>query len=190
MGQAVAKLDRMPPERPAEGLLRQFLRIFSMLDRVVQPYFARFGITGSQWGVLRTLQRAEQQGLSGLRLTDLGERLLIRPPSVTGVVDRLERAGLVARGNSTTDLRAKRVGLTAAGRRLVDRVLEGHAERIEELVGGLSVEEQRHLGRLLERFQRHLEHLLGRGVAAETPTGRDGSERKGKRQKARVKSGA
>ena len=63
----------------------------------MQPYFARFGISGAQWGVLRQLHLAEQEGLAGLRQTDLSERLLVRPPSVTGVVDRLERVGYVQR---------------------------------------------------------------------------------------------
>ena len=50
----------------------------------MQPYFARFGITGSQWGILRTLHRAEREGLPSLRVTDLSDRLLVRPPSITG----------------------------------------------------------------------------------------------------------
>ncbi|PWT83061.1 MAG: hypothetical protein C5B58_07105, partial [Acidobacteria bacterium] len=90
--------------RPAEGTFREMIRTWGLLERIMQTYFARFGISGAQWGVLRNLHRAEQEGLGGLRLTDLSERLLVRPPSVTGVVDRLERAGLVVRDGSPTDL--------------------------------------------------------------------------------------
>src|SRR5438309_10975549 len=98
--------------RPPENAFRELIRTFGLVERVMQPYFARFGISGAQWGVLRNLHRAEAEGLARLRLTDLSERLLIRPPSVTGVVDRLERTGLVARESSPDDLRAKQVGLT------------------------------------------------------------------------------
>src|SRR5437588_12552015 len=86
-------------EAPAttEQTCRALLRTLGLLKRVMEPYFARFGISGSQWAVLRTLLRAEAEGRKQLRLTDLGNRLLIRPPSVTGVVDRLQRMGLVAR---------------------------------------------------------------------------------------------
>src|SRR5947208_8724398 len=112
-----AKLKSTPVvSLPAEGAFRELLRVFGLLERVMQTYFAQFGITGSQWGVLRNLHRAEQESGPGLRLTDLSERLTIRPPSVTGVVDRLERAGLVLRDGSRTDLRAKRVKLTSKGR--------------------------------------------------------------------------
>src|SRR6266852_1954160 len=138
--------------RPAEGAFRELLRVLGLLERVMQPYFARFGISGSQWGVLRNLHRAEQEGLPGLRLTDLSERLLIRPPSVTGVVDRLERGGLVVRGSSPTDLRAKRVSLTPQGRRLIDRVLQNHGRQLERVMGGLTGEEQAELHRLLTRL--------------------------------------
>src|SRR5438132_3267939 len=104
---------------PADTAFRELIRTFGLLEQVMNPYFARFGISGAQWGVLRNLHRAEMEGLPGLRLTDLSERLLIRPPSVTGVVDRLERGKLVERSGSPTDLRAKRVSLTPRGRQLV-----------------------------------------------------------------------
>src|SRR5437879_3406808 len=120
---SIKKVLTAPTARPAEGAFRQFIHTLGLIERVMHPYFAQFGISGSQWGVLRTLHRAEEDGLPGLRLTDLSDRLLIRPPSVTGVVDRLERAGLVVRDGSPTDLRAKQVALTPKGRQLVDRIL-------------------------------------------------------------------
>jgi DNA-binding MarR family transcriptional regulator len=139
------------------------LRTIGLLERVMQPHFARFGITGSQWGVLRNLHRAEAEGHPALRLTDLSERLLIRPPSVTGVVDRLERAGLVARGDSPTDLRAKQVALTPRGRQLVERVLAVHGSQIEAVMAGLAPAEQAELHRLLGRLEEHLDELLTGG---------------------------
>src|SRR5271157_2723712 len=101
-----------PKTRPTENAFRELIRTFGLAERVMHPYFARFGISASQWGLLRNLHRAEQEGQPGLRLTELSNRLLVRPPSVTGVVDRLERAGLVVRHESAADLRAKQVGLT------------------------------------------------------------------------------
>jgi DNA-binding MarR family transcriptional regulator len=127
------------------------LRTFGLVERVMQPYFARFGISGSQWGVLRNLRRAELEGLGALRLTDLSERLLIRPPSVTGVVDRLERAGLVSRQGSTTDLRAKHVALTPRGRALLEEVLMVHEAQIDSVMGGLSLAQQAEFHRQLGR---------------------------------------
>src|SRR5262249_8993445 len=149
--------------RPREGAFRELIRTLGLLERVMQSYFARFGLSGSQWGLLRNLRRAEQEGLPGLRLTDLSERLLVRPPSVTGVVDRLERAGLVERSESSTDLRAKHVGLTAEGRQLVGSVLGVPGAPMGAGLGALSLPEQTELHRLLKVLGQHLESMLARG---------------------------
>jgi DNA-binding MarR family transcriptional regulator len=151
--------------RTSEKTFRELIRLFGLLEKVMQPYFARFGISGSQWGVLRNLHRAEAEGLTGLRLTDLGDRLLIRPPSVTGIVDRLERVGLVVRDGAPEDLRAKLVSLTDKGRQLVGQVLAVHGEQIEKVLGCLNPAEQERLYRLLSRVGLRLESLLaGREV--------------------------
>lgn len=147
-------------KHPTEAAFRELIRTLGLLERVMHPYFAQFGISGSQWGVLRMLRRAEEERRTGLRLTDLSDRLLIRPPSVTGVVDRLERAGLVVRDGSPTDARAKVVALTASGRDLVERVLAIHAGQMSKVLGGLSATEQGELERLLKRLGLHLEGLL------------------------------
>jgi DNA-binding MarR family transcriptional regulator len=152
--------------RPAEGTFRELLRVLGLLERVMQRYFAQFGISGSQWGVLRNLHRAEQDGLPGLRLTDLSDRLLIRPPSVTGVVDRLERAGLVVRDGSPLDMRVKQVALTAKGRELVERVLTVHSRQIDTVLGVLNPSEQTELHRLLSMLEQHLEVVLQQGAIA------------------------
>ncbi len=153
--------SKTPVARPQEEAFRGLIRAFGLLARVMEPYFARFGISGAQWGVLRTLDRAEREGQAGLRLTDLGNRLLIRPPTVTGVVDRLERAGHVARSGVADDLRARQVSLTAKGRQLVRDVLEVHAGQIDRVMGGLAEKEQRELHRLLEKLGEHLAGLAG-----------------------------
>jgi DNA-binding MarR family transcriptional regulator len=143
--------------------LREFIRVEGLVERVMQHYFARFGISGSQWGLLRTLHRAEEDGQSRLRLTDLSDRLLIRPPSVTGAVDRLERAGLVLRDHATVDQRSKLVSLTPKGRQLIQRILAVHEQQIAKVLGGLTKKEQAEFHRLLRRLGQHLEGLVTRG---------------------------
>jgi DNA-binding MarR family transcriptional regulator len=140
----------------AERSFRQLIRAFGQVERVMQPYFARFGISGAQWGVLRNLHRAEQEGQPGLRLTDLSRRMLIRPPSVTGIADRLERIGLIIRRASATDGRSKQVALTEKGRHLVEQVLTVHPTQIARVMGGLTTDEQELLDRLLIRLSDHI----------------------------------
>ena len=150
-------------EKPTESAFRAILRTCGLFRHAMEPYFARFGISGSQWGVLRVLHRAQADGLPGLRLTDVSERLLIRPPSVTGVVDRLQRLELVARSTLPSDQRARCISLTPTGRHLVERILESHGAQIDAVLAGLSLSEQRELHRLLDRLALHLETIVERG---------------------------
>jgi DNA-binding MarR family transcriptional regulator len=133
----------------------------------MQPYFNQFGITASQWGVLKVLYRAEQEGLRGLRATDVGERLLIKPPSVTNVLHRLQRMDLVSRDVSRTDLRAKRISLTSSGRGLVERILKHHGSHVDILLGGLTAAEQKHFLSLLSRLEQHLQTVIETNSTAE-----------------------
>jgi DNA-binding MarR family transcriptional regulator len=158
---SVQKLNGAPAG-PTE-CLREFIRVVGLLGRIMEPYFARFGISGSQWGLLRTLHRAAEDGESKLRLTDLSNRLLIRPPSVSGAVDRLERAGLVVRDGSTADHRAKHVALTRAGRALIERILAHHEKQVAVVLGAFSAHEQEQFRKLLARFGAHLEGLQTAG---------------------------
>lgn len=156
------------PPSTTEKAFRALLHTYGLLKRAMEPYFARFGISGSQWGVLRALHRAEQEGAGGLRLTDLGERLLVRPASVTGAIDRIQRMGLVSRSASSTDLRAKVVRLTPAGRSLIERILKGHKARIEAVLAGLNMAEQEALGQLLQRWDAYLESFVLKDESSES----------------------
>ena len=135
------------------------LRSFGQIQRVMGPYFASRGISSSQWAVMRTLHRAKTDGQPALRLTDLSERLLIRPPSVTGVIDRLQRDGLVERETQSEDLRVRCVALTAKGQRLVDSVLMGHPEQVKKVLAGLNESELADLLILHEKMTAHLQRL-------------------------------
>ncbi|MEI7729886.1 MAG: MarR family transcriptional regulator [Verrucomicrobiota bacterium] len=149
-----------PRAAVTEAVFHSFLRSWGLLRQVQDPYFARFGISASQWGILRVLQRAELKGEMELSLKEVASRLFIQPPSVTGVVDRMERLGFVERKPSKTDLRVRHLSLTPHARTLMAKVLEGHAERIQSLMGGLEPHEQETMLGLLQRMEAHLQTLV------------------------------
>lgn len=165
-------------------MLHALLRSYGLIRQIQEPYFTQFGVSGSQWGVLRVLQRAELQGESELPLKTVSERMLIQPPSVTGAVDRLERLGLVRRASSPTDLRVRHLSLTTQGRDLISRVLVGHADRVRSLFAGLRLDEQETILQLLNRLKAHLEVLATSPALPEPAT----KPRRGKPTKARRSS--
>jgi DNA-binding MarR family transcriptional regulator len=142
-----------------EDAFRALIRTHGLIRRVMEPFFVQYGISGSQWGILRVLHRAAEEGESSLRATDLGDRLLIRPPSVSGAVDRLQRSGLVVRVASSSDLRAKNLRLTAQGRKLVQQILDKLSAKVQSVLGKLEPAEQVELHRLLGKLVVHLEPI-------------------------------
>jgi len=156
-----------PPVSPAgefrqDGTFRALIHTFGLLRRVMEPFFAQFGISGSQWGVLRVLHRAEQDRHEWLRLTDLGNRLIVRPPSITGVVDRLQRMGLLERTSLPDDRRAKRVSLTQRGRDKVNEVLAAMPDHTSSIVDVLPPADRERLQSLLETLGTRLQTLADR----------------------------
>lgn len=151
---------RGPPETAYGGVLR----LFGLIQRVMRPYFLQFGLSQSQWAILRVLYRAEEEGRTdGLRLVELGQRLLVQPPSVTTLVRRLEKAGLVCHAAAPHDRRGIQLGLTIHGRELVQRVLLVHRDQIRHVVGGLDDRELALFCSLLERLNNHLATAAARG---------------------------
>ena len=148
---------------PSEDAFRAMLRYFGLLRRTMEPFFAGYGISVSQWGMLRVLLRAHREGHAGLPLMDLGERLLVRPPSVTGVVRRLTTMGLVKAISSTEDHRVRLVSLTAKGKRLVGTVSGAHRERVREIYAALDEQELAGLSGSLGKLCHHMEEI-GRGT--------------------------
>ena len=153
-----------------ELAFRELWRVIGKLKRIAEPHFARFGISPAQWGILRCIQRRELDGSEPPRVTDLCDNLLVKPPSVSALVDRLERMKLVARAPTGDDQRSRRVCLTETGRRLVEQVLVGHGDWIRMLMAGLTIEEQTELLRMLNELGAHLEPLVQRtGAGADDP---------------------
>ena len=86
----------------------------------------------------------------------LAEAEQVRRPTITRLVDGLERRGLVRRVNDRADGRVQLVAATAAGKRLLQK---GRARRVERLTQGvtrLSVDDQRVLARAADLMERSL----------------------------------
>jgi len=96
------------------------------LDAVMPPYrelFARYGLTEQQWRILRVIWTQEK-----VKSIDLSSRTLLAPASLVGIIDRLEKKGLVSRVRSTSDRRAVYIIATAKSRKLESEVSPQVAE--------------------------------------------------------------
>jgi DNA-binding MarR family transcriptional regulator len=88
------------------------------------------------WEDLQTREYAVLYALSsepnGLRITELGEDVLLTQPGMSRLIARMEERGLVERADDDTDRRARRVRLTAKGARVQRRVGANIARRVAE----------------------------------------------------------
>ena len=117
--------------------------------------YAHLDITGPDFDMLATLRRSGRP----YRLTpsELTATMMISSGGVTQRVDRLEQRGLVERTPSPHDRRSTVVGLTPAGRRLIDKALRGHLDTEEELLSPLGARDRAALTTLLRRLLAGLE---------------------------------
>jgi DNA-binding MarR family transcriptional regulator len=154
-------LEQWARERPdldasAMGVVGRINRLASALDPPLQRVFARFGIGRGEFDVIATLRRtgAPHELTPGALL----ESMMVTSGTVTKRVDRLERAGLVARKPDPHDRRGVLVGLTPVGLELVDQAVEEHVANEERLLADLTRAEREQLARLLR--------ILGESVRA------------------------
>ena len=118
--------------------------------RASDEAYREFDISHGDFDVLATLRRSG----APYRLTpsDLTSQMMISSGGVTQRVDRLARLGLVERVPHDTDRRSTTVGLTAAGRTVIDRALPLHVEAERALLHPLTEKEQATLIGLLARL--------------------------------------
>ena len=81
-------------------------------------------------------------------MNELGRHLGLDKSSITGLVSRAQRRGLVTRKVSAIDRRVVQVSITDAGRGLVAAVADRFAERIENLLADLADTDRQELSRL------------------------------------------
>lgn len=122
------------------------------LQRAFNEELAPQGVTWRQCQVLGCL------ALEGpLSQTDLAERMRIEPPTLVGILDRMERDGWIRRDGDKSDRRRKLIHPQPAAKPVWSKIV-ACAKRVRaKATRGLSSQELRHLKRLLNRVQENLQ---------------------------------
>jgi MarR family 2-MHQ and catechol resistance regulon transcriptional repressor len=140
--------DRRDVRQPESAIIYALARTYNLVMRRFTACYKRFGLSAASFNLLVLLQR----GRAAMTQRELGERLVVSPSDMTGLVDRLERKGLVRR-TPGQDRRAKVLRITPKGSELVDRVWPRHAEEVQRLVRAFSGEEAQRLARGLTQLR-------------------------------------
>lgn len=131
--------------------LRAWLRMLSCTTLIERRLRTRlretFDVTLPQFDVLAELDRAGK----AQTMSELSRQLMVSNGNVTGVVDRLERSGLVRRTASQTDRRVLYIELTEVGRQAFAGMARMHEEWVDAMLAELVDGELLELTELLNR---------------------------------------
>ncbi|MDA8416262.1 MAG: MarR family transcriptional regulator [Betaproteobacteria bacterium] len=110
-----------PSDRRFLPTLRELVRTYQTFDSVSSEHIRSLGLTTSQFDVIATLGNT-----NGLNCRDIGDKTLMVKGTLTGVLDRLERRGLIHRTPHPDDGRSTLVQLSDAGQRLFEKIFPEH----------------------------------------------------------------
>ncbi|RNL79995.1 MarR family winged helix-turn-helix transcriptional regulator [Nocardioides marmorisolisilvae] len=105
--------EGVPQMHAVTSLMRVHQLVLARLDAILKPH----GLTFPRYEALVLLTFSSA---GSLPLGKMGERLQVHPTSITSIIDRLERAGLVERRRHPVDGRAVLAAITEQGRALVE----------------------------------------------------------------------
>jgi DNA-binding MarR family transcriptional regulator len=129
------------------AVIGRISRLSRELEARLEPVYREHGLEHGWHDVLATLRRSGPP--YRLRATEFTRTLMITSSGATKRLDRLERAGLIERSPDPQDRRGTLIGLTPAGRKLIDGVTEAHLANERRLLEALSPAEQEQLSGLL-----------------------------------------
>src|SRR3954471_14526883 len=129
-----------------DRIVETLIFLYTESRRLTKDEARKHDLTGPQLTAIKLLA-----GIGDLSLTELSESMQTKNNTVTGIIDRMEAAGLVKRVRSESDRRVVMIRLTPHGRAL------GRAIPIEPMQAF-----RRALEALSEREQKALLKILGK----------------------------
>ena len=127
-----------------DRIVETILYLYSESRRVTKTQAREHGVTGPQISALKILE-----AMGDLSLTELSEKMSARNSTLTGIVDRMERDGLVVRERSQSDRRVVLIRSTEKGQALAASVPVSAMEVFGVALRSLEENDRRELRRIL-----------------------------------------
>jgi DNA-binding MarR family transcriptional regulator len=128
-----------------------------LLKRTARAFFRAHAVSDTQFNALLVLKVAGRP----LTQRELGERLLVDKSDLTGVIDRMEKAGLVARRAVKGDRRCNAVALTDAGRAALSAAEPDYIALVSRVMSAFTPNEAATLTQLMVRLHDALDAAVG-----------------------------
>ena len=137
-------------EPGAVGLFTRLTRVGLLVEAFQHRCLDPFGLRFIDYSVLRVLELVGEP--HRMSPTELSEIVVRSSGGMTQILDRLERAGLIARTPDPADRRKVLVALTDEGMRTADAANARYAAERERLLEGLSPDEVQRLDDAIHRL--------------------------------------
>lgn len=142
----------MSPAPEADAKLGMLLfEVSKLIKRRFEDLTREYGMTLPQW---RTLAELQKQG--GISQSALAAAIDSDPMTISGILDRLEKRGVIEREPDPSDSRAKIARVTPEGAALVTTSRAVGREMVNQALDGLDEEEREALTRGLTHIQTNL----------------------------------
>ncbi len=138
---------KRPFDSPGQEAMLNLLRTNDQFQNRFGRLFREFGLTSSQYNVLRIL-RGEGKPMP---CQEIADRMIQVVPAMTGLLDRLEKQGLITRERCSEDRRVIYVELMEKAKELLSQMDDPVSDLHERLIGHLTSAELKELSRLLEK---------------------------------------
>ncbi|MEJ7606277.1 MAG: MarR family transcriptional regulator [Bryobacteraceae bacterium] len=146
-GKIFEELQQTKPFRFIEEAFLNIHRTAHMLMQELAQILKPFGVSETQYNVLRILRGA---GARGLNCKDIGNRMITREPDITRLLDRLQKRSLIQRSRSREDRRFAFVVITGQGLAMLSDLDEPVQQLQVKLLGHLG---QASLGELIQSLE-------------------------------------
>ncbi len=144
-----------PFDQPEQEACLNLVRTNDQFQNRFGKLFREYGLTSSQYNVLRIL-RGEGQPLP---CQEIAERMVQVVPAMTGLLDRLEAQELIRRERCTQDRRVIYIEPTEKALELLAQLDQPVIALHKTLMGHLTVPELKELTRLLEKARMSLDSI-------------------------------
>ncbi|RDU36703.1 MarR family transcriptional regulator [Neobacillus piezotolerans] len=113
------------------------------------------GFNPSEFKIMAVIKQGTNEGGGGMKVSEISQRLHVTPPTVTQLINVLEKDGLVAREIDPNDRRSVNVRLTDKGDEVTEQARKAFRETFLGLIDYLGEEDSDKLAELLSKVNEY-----------------------------------
>jgi len=142
-------------QRQSLKLWIELLRYSNKLEQIIDDKLrANYGQNISRFDVLSQLEREVDKGLS---VGELAAQLIASKGNITGLLDRMQKDGLITKEAKIEDRRSYLVLITEKGRDLFHEMAENNAQWVEQALKSIDIAHMTEFTRFLNKSRNSLD---------------------------------